>query len=150
MQTPFLKKAFGNLLDLEVKHAWKTFGSKTAEEAYELFIQNPFGYVEDFRWIAPNAFTFYFPIVVRYVTSDRSKGDSDTVSSVAGILESQLEEDSRGLSPVFREITKLCRHIISHYADYDLDYDIYGDVKTRYERIAKIIESSSAARLGKG
>src|SRR5437899_3169078 len=129
MQAPPPKSAFGNMADLDVRHAWKVFGGRSLEDAYREFTQNPFGRVDNFRWVAPEAFVFYFPIVARYVTSEDAKGDSDTISSLAGILEFQLEENGPGLSPVFGDIEAISRHIINHYADYELDYDIYGDVK---------------------
>jgi len=123
----------------------ENFGRKTTEEAYRIFIQNPFGYVEDFRWIAPAAFTYYFPIVARHLTSPDAKSDSDTVSSLAGILESLLGLHNRELASVFEVIAKLCSHIINHYSEYDLDYNIHGDVKSRYEHIAKIVSPSASA-----
>jgi hypothetical protein len=140
MKTPPPKSAFGNMADLDMRHAWKTLGGKSADEAFRIFIQNPFGHIDDFRWIAPEAFIFYFPVVVRYVTSSDSKGDSDTVSSLAGILESQLQQGRHAFMPIIGAIAALCRHVISHYPEYDLDYDIYGDVKSRYEQIGMVVE----------
>ena len=128
------------MVDLDVKHAWKTFGGKTVEDAYRSFEQAAFPQVENFRWIAPEAFIYYFPIVLRYVKSKAAKGDSDTVSSLAGILESQLDENRQALSDVFADVAALSEHVISHYADYDVSYDIYGDLKSRYEKIAKQVE----------
>ena len=130
------------MVDLEVKHAWNTFGGKTVEDAYRSFEAAAFPQIENFYWIAPEAFIYYFPVVLRYVKSEAAKGDSDTISSLANILEAQLDENGQGLSPVFGGIAELSKHVISHYADYDVSYDIYGDVKSRYEKIAKRVEPS--------
>jgi hypothetical protein len=143
MKTPPPKSAFGNTVDLDVKHAWKTFGGKTVEDAYRSFKEAAFPQVENFQWIAPEAFVYYFPVVLRYVRSEEAKGDSDTISSIAGILESQLHENRQALSAAFEDIAALSQYVISHYADYDLNYDIYGDVKSRYERIAKEVEQGA-------
>jgi hypothetical protein len=144
MKTPPPKSAFGNMVDLDVKHAWKTFGGKTVEDAYPEFEQAAFPQVENFRWIAPAAFIYYFPMVLRYVKSEAAKGDSDTISSLAGILESQLEENRQALSAVFEDIAALSEHVISHYADFDVNYDIYGDLKSRYQRISKQVERGAS------
>ncbi len=143
MKAPPPKSAFGNVIDVDVKHAWKTFGGKTVEDAYQSFKEAAFPQVENFRWIAPEAFVYYFPVVVRYVKSEDAKGDSDTISSLAGILESQLQENRQALSPVFGNIAALSEHIISHYADYDLNFDIYGDLRSRYEKIARDVEQGA-------
>ena len=137
------KSAFGDPRDLDVKRAWQSLGGKSIEDAFRVFVQNPCGEIDNFRWVAPEAFVFYFPIVARYVTSEAAKGDSDTISSLAGILEFQLEHSRLGLSPVFRDIGALCQHIINCYEDYDLNYDLYGDVKSRYEQIAKNVEPNA-------
>ncbi len=145
MTTPPTKRGFGDWADLDVRSAWRDFGGLSVEEAAEVFIQNPFGRVEHFRWIAPEAFVFYFPIVLRYVTSGAAKGDSDTISSLAGILEQQIEEARGGLAAVGPDILAAARHIIENYSDFDLDYDIYGDTKGRYERVARSVEPSRGA-----
>src|SRR5438046_520982 len=53
MKAPPPKSAFGNMVDLDVKHAWKTFGGKTVEDVYQSFKEAAFPQVENFRWIAP-------------------------------------------------------------------------------------------------
>jgi len=143
MKAPPQKSAFGNMVDLDVKHTWKTFGGKTVEDAYRGFKEAAFPQVENFRWIAPEAFVYYFPVVLRYVTSEDAKGDSDTISCFAGILESRLEDNRQALAAIFPEIAALSKHVINHYTDYDVSYDIYGDLKTRYEKIAKQVEQSA-------
>jgi hypothetical protein len=144
MKAPPPKSAFGNMADLDVKHAWKALGGKSAEDAYQGFKEAAFPQVENFRWIAPEAFVYYFPVVLRYLMSDDSKGDSDTVSCFAGILESQLDDNRQALAAIFKDIAVLSKHIIRHYGDYDVSYDIYGDLKSRYEKIAKEVEHLSS------
>lgn len=143
MKAPPPKSAFGNMVDLDVKQAWKTFGGKTVEDAYPSFEQAAFPQVENFRWMAPEAFIYYVPVVLRYVKSEAAKGDSDTISSLAGILESQLDENRQALSAAYADIAALSVHVISYYADYDVSYDIYGDLKSCYEKIAKQVEPSA-------
>jgi hypothetical protein len=140
-----IKSDFGDPRDLDVRYAWKTFGTKTVEEAYQLFKQNAFGYVENFRWMASAAFVFYFPIVPRYFMSPESKEDSDTISSFIGILETHWQSNAEVLRPIRKLIVSMCRHVVSHYTDYDLDYNIYGDVKARYERMRTLVELGGAA-----
>jgi hypothetical protein len=143
MKAPPQKSAFGNMVDLDVKHAWETFGGKTVEDAYRGFKEAAFPQVENFRWIAPEAFVYYFPVVLRYVMSEDAKGDSDTISCFAGILESHLDDNRQALAVIFADIAALSKRVVSHYADYDASYNIYGDLKSRYEKIAKQVEQGA-------
>lgn len=145
MLSPPSKAAFGDPADFDVRRAWKSLGGLSLDDAFNKFAQNPFGQVDYFRWIAPAAFIFYFPVVLRYVTGDQSPGDSDTVSSLAGILESQLEQHGPELEPIFSVIAALCSYVIEHYAVFDLQYTIYGDVRVRYEKIMMMVEQGGPA-----
>ena len=140
MRPPPAKPAFGDMSDPDVRRAWNAFGGKSIEAAFQVFLSNPFGHVHNFLYVGPEAFAFYFPAVARYVTSDDSKGDSDTISSLAGVLESQLKHHTTALIPVLVDIAEVCRHVVGHYQEFDLDFDIYGDVRSRYEQIGQKVE----------
>src|SRR5687767_9278711 len=60
-------EAVGRDACLDAKTAWEHFGGLSLAEAYELFIDNPVNYQEDFMWMGTVAFAYYFPVLDRYL-----------------------------------------------------------------------------------
>jgi hypothetical protein len=131
------KADFGDLACLDVDHAWKQFGGKTMDEAAALFASNPFFYQEDLLYMGISAFHFYFSVVLRYLTSDEARCDDHTVSAIATVLEKRLEYELSGMLPSFPEIRCVCDYVVSNYPKFEVDEDIWGNVKNRYSAIRK-------------
>ena len=74
MELP-VEKAFGGCLDGQ--HAWKQFGGLTVDEAYSKFCENPDFYQEDFMFMGPKAFLFYFPVIEKYIKTVKPGDDLD-------------------------------------------------------------------------
>jgi hypothetical protein len=145
MISPPSKQDFGIEDDLDVKSAWEHFGGKSLDEAYVVFTSNAFYYQEDLMWMDTPAFLFYFPIAIRYIMSESAKGDSDTVSSVAGLVAFRFKYDGvEATRSLFEQIKVLCDYVIANYDQFDINFDIYGDIKDKYKEIKRHIESSSA------
>jgi hypothetical protein len=145
MVSPPSKQDFGIENNLDVKSTWEHFGGKSLDEAYVVFASNAFYYQEYLMWMDTPAFLFYFPIAVRYIMSESAKGDSDTVSSVAGLLAFRFKCDGvESTRSLFEQIKALCDYVITNYDQFDINFDIYGDVKDKYKEIKRHIESSSA------
>ncbi|MCB1098663.1 MAG: hypothetical protein R3F19_25720 [Verrucomicrobiales bacterium] len=51
----------------DAAYAWERFGGKSLSEAYLIFMECPECYGEDFGWILPKAFDYYFPIIDKYL-----------------------------------------------------------------------------------
>jgi hypothetical protein len=62
---------------LDAQCAWKNFGGLTLDQAYERFCDNPLHYQEDFMFMGEPAFTFYFPVLDRYVREGIRDRDED-------------------------------------------------------------------------
>lgn len=85
--------------NLDALHAWKNFGGLGLDPAYRLFLENPLHYQEDFMFMGPVAFDYYFPVVDRYlrefrriVDDDDYDGDGDGCAWILGAaMVSQLE-----------------------------------------------------------
>ncbi|MCE0498234.1 MAG: hypothetical protein LV481_09855 [Methylacidiphilales bacterium] len=129
---------FGDMVDLDIATAWKRFGNKTLEEAYNLFDTNPLCYQEDLMWMGDKAFVFYFPIALRFILSENAKGACDAVSSIATMLEFRFEYGAAGIKEVFPDIRSLCDYVISHYELFDINAEIYGDVKGKYVALKQL------------
>ncbi len=137
------RKDFGIEGDLDVDWAWKNFGGKSLEEASLLFQSNPFRYREDLMWMDAPAFTYYFPIAIRYLKSDASKDDCDVASCIASLLELRIEyAGAASMREIGGEIRSLCDYVVANFDRFDIDPNIYGDVKGKYEKIGRQYNSS--------
>lgn len=79
--------------DLDEQSAWKQFGGKSLDEAYEHFLTNPFGYQEDFMFMGPAAFLYYFPVIELFLASIPRDIDSPDLTAhiLAKAIQFQLE-----------------------------------------------------------
>ena len=53
--------------DLDAQWAWRNFGGLTLDEAHARFRENPLNYQEDFMFMGPRAFAYYFPVIEQYL-----------------------------------------------------------------------------------
>lgn len=80
--------------NLDALHAWNNFGGLDLDPAYRLFLENPLRYQEDFMFMGPVAFDYYFPVVDRYLRGFRRDGEDhdDGCAWILGAaMVSQLE-----------------------------------------------------------
>jgi hypothetical protein len=63
--------------DLDALHSWKHFGGLNLDQAHRLFLENPLYYQEDFMFMGPGAFDYYFPVIDRYLRDFRSAVEDD-------------------------------------------------------------------------
>jgi hypothetical protein len=83
--------------DLDAKWAWDNFGGLSIERAYEVFIERPEIYQEDFMFMGGRAFEYYFPVIDRYLRE--VKVDRDTLGDceawiLGAVIVAQI--DSKG------------------------------------------------------
>jgi hypothetical protein len=126
---------FGDIECLDVAYAWKTFGGKTIAEAYELIRENALAHQENLSWMSRPAFVFYFPAAASYLMSTEASGDSDGVSSIAGLLENRLRDDPEAIAALSEVVVSLCGHVIDNFSKYEVNEGIYGELIPRYENI---------------
>ncbi|MHC5114005.1 MAG: hypothetical protein ACYTGP_06205 [Planctomycetota bacterium] len=117
------------------------FLGKSLEQAEALFRENSIYYQEDLLFMGPIAFRYYVPAAVNYIRSDAARGDSDMVSCLASILEHRLRYESVELAPVASSLTAACHYVVEHYGRFDLDAEIYGDVRSRYHALEQAFRS---------
>jgi len=114
------------------------FLGKNLEEAEILFREDGLSRQEDLMWMGPVGFVFYFPAALRYLKSSISAGDSDLASSMTGLLEWRLlgeYEDYEQIISARNEMIEFCSHLMENYDFYDVDLDIYGDLRPRLEKL---------------
>jgi hypothetical protein len=105
---------------LDAQHAWKQFGGLDLEQAYQKFCENPLNYQEDFMFMGPKAFKFYFPVVARYLQECPCPDEfGDSEAWILGkVMCYQLEESED--EELLKQISDLCHYVrthLSHYAE---------------------------------
>jgi hypothetical protein len=128
---------------LDEETACRHFLGKTIDEAVAMFNEASLIYQEDLMWMGLSAFNYYVKAAVKYIESDASNCDSGMAHCFVGLLEFRLEWEGELLSDAAEDLLKGCNYIIDHYNKFDLDADIYGDLRPR---LFKIIEQLEALR----
>lgn len=120
---------------LDERSACEHFLGKTLEEAESLFRENALRHQEDLMWMGPVAFCYYVPAYVHYLESPDSNGDSDAVSCFIGLLEFRLKYCRDHLLPIAPLLRDACRRILTDFNRFDASAEIYGDIRTRCDRL---------------
>ncbi len=129
---------FCNELKGDAGYAWRNFGGLTLEAAYWKFIESPQTNQEDFMWMFPKAFEYYYPVLDRYL---RSVNVSDDVHGIndgcrAWFLGCALEEQfhwTDGSRPPdyvvgeIRDLSHYVRHHLSQYSNHQSERDRIDD-----------------------
>lgn len=103
---------------LDAQSAWKQFGGLDLEQAYQKFCENPLNYQEDFMFMGPKAFKFYFPVVARYLRECPFPDEyGDSQAWILGrAMSSQLEESTD--DELQNAIGDLCHYVRTHLSQY--------------------------------
>ena len=125
--------------DLDGQSANRNFLGKSLEEAEELFRSNSLHYQEDLMWMGPVAFRFYVHAAINYIQSEEAAGDSDIINCFAGILEFRLEYEAQELVPIARQLALMCGRIVQLYERFEIDPDVYGDLRPRYQALEQTL-----------
>ena len=103
---------------LDAQSAWKHFGGKTLDEAYQLFCSNPLHYQEDFMFMGHAALAFYFPVLARYL---RTGGGQPYALIIAKGLDFQFDNDDTIMLGMLKqpiiELANLIVHNSQRYGD---------------------------------
>ena len=126
--------------DLDGDHAVKMFHGKSVAQAELLFQENGSFYQEDLMCMGPVGYAFYFPAALSYLRSSYSAGDADFTSSMLAMMEFRVmggHNDAQALAPAFPDMLSFCQHALEHYDSFDVDHEIYGDLRPRFQALTK-------------
>lgn len=126
---------------LDEETACRHFLGKTMDEVVEMFNEASGIYQEDLMWMGLSAFTYYVKAAVKYIESDASKDDSEMAHCFIGLLEFRLEWEGELLAVSAADLLEGCSYLLEHYIKFNLDADIYGNLRPR---LLKIIEQLHA------
>jgi hypothetical protein len=113
------------------------FLGKTREQITKEWAGFGESYREDLSAMGPQAFCFYLPAVVDYVTTDAIRDDSDTVGDLCSVIETRLEYKGPEIRQVIPEIVRLADYVLAHSQELRLAEDSWGDMRPRWEAIKR-------------
>ena len=132
--------------DLDAQCAWRHFGGLTLDEARATFRENPLGYQEDFMFMGPVAFAFYFPVIEDHLRSDLEPDPYDDhqgwilAHGIKAQYERTPDEAVRHLIPRVRSLVAyVCENIQRFGVDADKQQrvaDAWLMLATHLDRIA--------------
>ena len=109
--------------DLDAQYAWKNFGSLTIEQAIERFRERPDIHQEDFMFMGPRAFVYYFPVLESFllsVTAQNEVEEDYQAFILAHCIRNQFganaDEDVWRLAPRVLALSQHVRQNISRFA----------------------------------
>lgn len=113
----------------DAEHAWRNFGGLSLDAACQKFLERPEIYQEDFMWMFPRAFEYYYPVVDRYlrtacVSNERYRRDDGCQAWILGrCLESQFHwaDGSRPPDYVVAEMQSLAQFMRHHLSRFSTD-----------------------------
>ncbi len=117
--------------------AIKHFYGKSLKKAQQLFVNGGISLCgEDFLWMNPIGFRFYIRAAINFCLSPRADGDSDLVSSLAGILSLWHEQHPHELDSCSRFLAGFCTSVVAQFDRFDADPAIYVGLREQYEQLA--------------
>jgi hypothetical protein len=102
--------------DLDAEYAWKMFGGMSVDEALAKFEEHPLNRSEDFLFMGPVAFAFYFPVLHRFVRDafDLETHGERIVSHLAFVIRHQFQGDSPELRTLRPDVLALAEHVLEN------------------------------------
>ena len=93
--------------DLDARWAWDQFGGLSIDQAYGKFIKNPEIHQEDFMFMGPKAFLYYFPVIERYITNVQldDPDDDESLWIIGCALKSQYKKNPKVLKAKIKKLT---------------------------------------------
>lgn len=136
--------------NLDCQHALEIFGGMSLDQAYEEFCDKPEIYQEDFMFMGPKAFIYYFPVIDRYLREVASKdqyGDCE-VSILAYTIKEQLDHNVVHQSTnTLSEIHSLTEFILAEITRYSYSKKIRKQVRNIWMQLAdKLAQYQKSAK----
>lgn len=130
--------AHGNL---DAKRAWRNFGGLAVAAAHARFRENPEYYQEDFMFMGPRAFQFYFPVIDRFLREHQStdEGDDGQAWILGQGIMFQLKE--RQDDSLFPAVTALASFVRSNLSRYGTGAECRQRVDQGWQQVQVALES---------
>lgn len=134
--------------DLDAEWAAKNLHGKTIGQVTEFLREGflwPYG---DMLWMGPAAFGYYVRAACRFFLSQWSTALADDVNHFPTVFGVRLDENHVGeislWSSAIPECLAVCRHVLANYDRYEIEPEIYGDLRPEYRDLSRRLESLAA------
>jgi len=127
--------------DLDAQWAWDQFGGLDIDEAYKKFCGRPEIHQEDFMFMGPEAFIYYFPVIERYlkeVVIDDDYDDDYEVWIIGCALLSQLKLNTRNLK---MRINNLSLLVLDKFMNSPINEEYKNQIQEKWQEIQNITKS---------
>jgi len=107
----------------------------------------PLGVFGDFYLIGTKAFRYYIFALFRYIQETIETEDidmlfelADTISMTINLITKHLDENPKDMEYIAPYIKEFSKWAIENYELFDIDEDVYGDVKEKWQKLIKKVE----------
>jgi hypothetical protein len=129
--------------DLDADQAWKNFGGLSLDQAYERFCQRPEIYQEDFMFMGPRAFQYYFPVIEQYLKETKTEDEFEDCEAwiIAKAIESKIDTGELSLATGFTDrLIELCRYVQKNVEPYSLQKKERDRIEGAWQKLRKKLE----------
>ncbi|GLS28282.1 hypothetical protein [Marinibactrum halimedae] len=137
-----LEEDWGDLSDRDIYYAFEYFGGKTNAELQDEFRKNIHERCFNLGNMPIKPFLYYILGLAEYIVSN-DFDEFNTPLAASGfveILEKKVNEYPSQIKLIYPKLISLLKDIAENQLKYDIDVDIYGDLKKSFENINKAIE----------
>jgi len=132
--------------DLDAESAWREFGGMTLDQAYQHFLSNPLCHQEDFMFMGPVAFCYYFPVIERHLHAFRIECEEEHEAWIlAHALMTQLE--NLGVASnleLVKRIGRLADYVIKHIHHFETDPDEQSRILKAWHKLREFLSPRSS------
>jgi len=129
--------------DCDERYAIKTYYGKDIDFAQQQYYKyTPLGVVQDLIFIGTKAFRYYIFGAFRYLQDDNIDKDdaSEVYCALVDILAKHLREHSEDMQYIADYLLKFLNWAIENYDKFNVDEEIYGDIREKYIELAKKVK----------
>ena len=126
------------------KWAWKNFGGLTLGEAIEKFKSAPDVYREDFTYMGPAAFVYYFPAIDQYLRetiglSEKEREDGRYSWDLSYCIQYQFRDLKSKLAPIANSASDLCDFMLQNIEFFIDDCETPSKLEKRWKKVQRQI-----------
>ena len=128
--------------DLDGDYAVQNWLGKSIDEGVGMLTENSLHYSEDFTYMGKVAFNYYFDSVLKYAKSNQSNEDCGFISGIINCtLEHRWEYEKEIIKGSKSKIIDFLNYVINNYEKFEIDADIYGDLKQKAQTLIEQINA---------
>ena len=130
---------------LDEQCAWRNFGGLPLDAAQKKFASAPEIYQEDFMFMGPNAFLFYYPVIDNFLRGAISLADEERGDCQSWILPQCIGAHFDGANPKLvaqlkPSVLSLCRFMLDNLKYFTDDWDDPSEIEKQWVNLQQRLE----------